>query len=95
MSEASRLLVKCRNIDPAFLQFYGDDFLRLLILRFIFCRVVLRLHRLFMNNNFSPRSHPPLSEPEILEQPSLKKVIIELVSVLDVRNMFNEIEETD
>ncbi|GFV61782.1 protein SCAI [Trichonephila clavipes] len=48
-----------------------------------------------LNNNFSPRSHPPLSEPEILEQPSLKKVILELVSLLDVRNMFSEAEETD
>lgn len=45
--EAGRLLTRCRNIDPVFLQFYADEFLRLIILRFIFCTVVLRMHRLF------------------------------------------------
>lgn len=45
--EAGRLLTRCRNIDPVFLQFYSDEFLRLIILRFIFCTVVLRMHRLF------------------------------------------------
>lgn len=47
LAEAGRLLVRSRNIDPAYLQFYGDDFLRLQILRFIFCSVVLKMHRLF------------------------------------------------
>ena len=45
--EAGRLLTRCRNIDPVFLQFYSDEFLRLIILRFIFCSTVLRMHRLF------------------------------------------------
>lgn len=47
LNEAGRLLTRCRNIDPVFLQFYGDEFLRVIILRFIFCSVVLRMHRLF------------------------------------------------
>ncbi|KAL1421292.1 hypothetical protein MTO96_023260 [Rhipicephalus appendiculatus] len=47
MAEASRVLIRSRSIDPAYLQFYGDDFLRLLMLRFIFCHVVLKLHRMF------------------------------------------------
>ena len=29
------------------MQFFGDDFLRVLLLRYIFCFVVLRLHRGF------------------------------------------------
>lgn len=33
--------------DLAYLQFFGDDFLRLLILRFVFCYVVLRNHEVF------------------------------------------------
>lgn len=45
--EAGRLLVRSRTVDPVYLQFYGDDFLRLLILRFLFCCVCLRTHRLF------------------------------------------------
>ncbi|KAJ8866266.1 hypothetical protein PR048_032109 [Dryococelus australis] len=46
VTEASRLFTRCR-IDPAYLQFFGDDFLRLLLLRYIFCDVVLHLHRAF------------------------------------------------
>lgn len=33
--------------DQAFLQFYGDEFLRLLMIRFVFCCATLRLHKLF------------------------------------------------
>uniref|UniRef100_A0A1B6EB07 Protein SCAI n=1 Tax=Clastoptera arizonana TaxID=38151 RepID=A0A1B6EB07_9HEMI len=46
VTEASRLFARSR-IDPAFLQFFGDDFLRLLLLRYVFCDVVLHLHRSF------------------------------------------------
>lgn len=45
--EACRLLVRSRGVDPVYIQFYGDDFLRLLMLRFIFCCSVMRMHRLF------------------------------------------------
>ena len=37
----------CLFSDHGFMQFFGDDFLRVLLLRFIFCYVVLRLHRAF------------------------------------------------
>lgn len=47
LAEAGRLLVRSRATDAAFIQFYSDDFLRLQMLRFIFCSVVLRMHRLF------------------------------------------------
>lgn len=33
--------------DQAYLQFYGDEFLRLLMIRFVFCCTTLRLHKLF------------------------------------------------
>jgi Protein of unknown function (DUF3550/UPF0682). len=33
--------------DSSYLQFFGDDFLRLLLLRYVFCDVVLHLHRSF------------------------------------------------
>lgn len=33
--------------DASYLQFFGDDFLRLLLLRYVFCDVVLHLHRSF------------------------------------------------
>ena len=47
LGECGRLLTRSRSVDPVFLQFYSDDFLRLIILRFIFCCVVIRMHRLF------------------------------------------------
>lgn len=47
LTEAGRILVHSRSVDPVFLQFYGDDFLRLLILRFLLSCVVFRMHRLF------------------------------------------------
>ncbi|PSN33551.1 Protein SCAI [Blattella germanica] len=46
VTEASRLFTRCR-IDASYLQFFGDDFLRLLLLRYVFCDVVLHLHRSF------------------------------------------------
>lgn len=60
VAETGRLLVRSRSLDPVFLQFYSDDFLRLLMLRFIFCSVVLRMHRLFRVSSLI-LSAPPLS----------------------------------
>lgn len=37
--------------DPVYLQFFGDDFLRLILLRYVFCDVVLHLHRSFKVDN--------------------------------------------
>lgn len=34
-------------LDVSYIQFFGDDFLRLLLLRYVFCHVVLRHHRAF------------------------------------------------
>lgn len=58
LTEAGRLLAHSRNLDPVYLSFYGDDFLRLIMLRYIFCCVVLRMHRLFKVRN----SHPEPKE---------------------------------
>lgn len=35
------------STDHAYVQFLGDDFLRLLLLRYVFCYIVLILHRGF------------------------------------------------
>lgn len=40
-------LVFTVSTDQAFLQFFGDEFLRLLLIRFVFCSAALRLHKLF------------------------------------------------
>ncbi|CAN8020073.1 unnamed protein product [Ixodes persulcatus] len=109
MAEASRIVVLSYCLYPAYLQFYGDDFLRLLMLRFIFCHVVLKLHRMFkvrvpadaclayspQGSNYLPRSHPPIPESEVLDHPALQRTVLELAGVLDVRSLFSDLDEAD
>lgn len=79
-----------RKIDSSYVQFFGDDFLRTLILRFVFCDVTLRLHRSFRGRHMRPRCEPPLPGPELLEHPSLAHIILQLATQLDVRGHFSE-----
>ncbi|MEE6526703.1 hypothetical protein FKM82_027487, partial [Ascaphus truei] len=74
----------------AFLQFFGDEFLRLLLTRFIFCSVTLRMHKSFRETRNYPETYPPLPRDEMVENTHLQKQILELASVLDVRNLFLE-----
>ncbi|XP_055910169.1 protein SCAI isoform X2 [Eupeodes corollae] len=99
ITEASRLVTRCRideieqgigYIDSSYVQFFGDDFLRTLMLRFVFCDVVLRLHRGFCGRHMRPRCEPPLPSNELLEHPSLSHIIFQLASALDVRGHFSE-----
>ncbi|XP_055701430.1 protein SCAI isoform X2 [Phlebotomus papatasi] len=99
VTEASRLVTRCRideieqgigYIDSSYVQFFGDDFLRTLILRFVFCDVVLRLHRGFRGRHQRPRCEPPLPAAELLEHPSLSHIVLQLASALDVRGHFSE-----
>uniref|UniRef100_A0A6I8PE63 Suppressor of cancer cell invasion n=1 Tax=Ornithorhynchus anatinus TaxID=9258 RepID=A0A6I8PE63_ORNAN len=77
--------------DQAFLQFFGDEFLRLLLIRFIFCSATMRMHKIFRQETRNyPESYPQLPRDEIVENPHLQKHILELASILDVRNVFLE-----
>ncbi|XKL60173.1 hypothetical protein PGB90_001189 [Kerria lacca] len=87
ISEASALFTRS-TVDPAYLQFFGDDFLRLIILRYIFCYVVLRNHEIFKSPDFRPKCHPALPDGELLEHPVLQHFIYDLATQLDVRNQF-------
>ncbi|XP_065077743.1 protein SCAI isoform X1 [Ochlerotatus camptorhynchus] len=104
VTEASRLVTRCRMdeieqgigyIDSSYVQFFGDDFLRTLILRFVFCDVTLRLHRGFRGRHQRPRCEPALPSAELLEHPSLAHIILQLASALDVRGHFVEGPEGD
>ncbi|KAJ8299935.1 hypothetical protein KUTeg_021454 [Tegillarca granosa] len=95
MAESSKLFVRSRSLDHAYMQFFGDDFLRLLMLRFVFCYIVLILHRGFKGPSFYPVSHPPLPTDEILEHPSLYKIVLDLSAILDCRSLFAEPGEGD
>ncbi|XP_046912223.1 protein SCAI [Dermatophagoides farinae] len=90
-AEAGRLLVRSRLTDMAYIQFYSDDFLRLQMLRFIFCCVVLRMHRLFrVRRTYIPKSHPPIPDNDILDAPSLRRLILETSVLLDIRSLFTD-----
>lgn len=81
--------------DSSYVQFFGDDFLRTLILRFVFCDVVLRIHRAFRGRHQRPRCEPPLPGAELLEHSSLTHIVLQLATALDVRRHFSEETEGD
>ncbi|XP_076455204.1 protein SCAI-like [Babylonia areolata] len=95
VAESSRLFARSRKLDHSYMQFFGDDFLRLILLRFVFCYIVLILHRGFKGPSYYPVSHPPLPTEEILEHPTLYRIVLELASLLDVRGLFAEPGDSD
>lgn len=83
------------STDASYVQFFGDDFLRTLILRFVFCDVTMRLHRSFRGRHQRPRCEPPLPAAELLEHPSLAHIVLQLATQLDVRGHFSETVEVE
>ncbi|XP_026670817.1 protein SCAI isoform X2 [Ceratina calcarata] len=90
--EACQLVTRSR-CETSVLQFFGDDFLRLLVVRYVFCDVVLNLHRSFRGRQQRPRCHPPLPDAEVLEHPNLHHLVFELAACLDCRDHFPDSNE--
>uniref|UniRef100_A0AAY5F525 Suppressor of cancer cell invasion n=1 Tax=Electrophorus electricus TaxID=8005 RepID=A0AAY5F525_ELEEL len=88
--DIGQMLTSSRALDQAFLQFYGDEFLRLLMIRFVFCCATLRLHKLFREARSFPESYPQLPKQELLDNSVLQKHILELAAMLDVQNLFTD-----
>ncbi|XP_026761617.1 protein SCAI [Galleria mellonella] len=88
MAEASQLVTRSR-IDIMYIAFMGDDFLRLLLLRFIFCEVTLRMHRAFRARTHLTRAAPPLPD-DLLEHPALVHIVMDLAAHLQVRAHFHD-----
>lgn len=70
------------------MQFFGDEFLRLLLIRFVFCSAALRLHKLFRESRSFPESYPELPKQDTVESGLLQKHILELATMLDVQSLF-------
>lgn len=87
-SELGTILLQSRSIDPSYISFCADDFLRSLIFKFIFCFMVMKLHRLFRTCNFYPRATPAIPEVEFVEHPVLRQIISDLTVTLDIRTLF-------
>ncbi|KAL0121207.1 hypothetical protein PUN28_008707 [Cardiocondyla obscurior] len=92
LNEASQLVTRSR-CETSVLQFFGDDFLRLLLVRYVFCDVVLNLHRSFRGRQQRPRCHPPLPDAEVLEHPTLHHLVLDLAACLDARDHFLDSNE--
>ncbi|XP_063372690.1 protein SCAI [Cydia amplana] len=88
MAEASQIVTRSR-IDIMYIMFMGDDYLRLLLLRFVFCEVTLRLHRAFRSRTQLTRASPPLPE-EILDHPTLVHIVLDLAMNLQARGHFHD-----
>ncbi|XP_044587350.1 protein SCAI isoform X2 [Cotesia glomerata] len=90
--EASRLVIRSR-CESSILQFFGDDFLRLLVVRYVFCDVVLHLHRSFRGRHQRPCCHPQLPEADVLQHPTLQHIVLDLAGCLDARDHFLDSNE--
>ena len=117
MGEALRAMVRCSRgagaLDTAYQSLLADEFLRLLLLRFLFCSLALRLHRAFRTPppatqtpnqqqqqqqqqhpprplSYLPSCHPPLPENELLAQPALQRLLLDMASALNCRHHFIE-----
>ncbi|XP_035481183.1 protein SCAI isoform X1 [Scophthalmus maximus] len=87
-NDIGQMITRSRTIDQAFLQFFGDEFLRLLLIRFVFCSAALRLHKLFRESQSFPDSYPELPKQDTVENSLLQKHILELATILDVQSLF-------
>ncbi|KAJ8379571.1 hypothetical protein SKAU_G00003490 [Synaphobranchus kaupii] len=86
--DIGQMITRSHSIDQAFLQFYGDEFLRLLLIRFVFCSATLRLHKLFRESRSFPESYPQLPKQDTVESSLVQRHILELAAMLDVQNLF-------
>nr|XP_040053164.1 protein SCAI [Gasterosteus aculeatus aculeatus]XP_040053165.1 protein SCAI [Gasterosteus aculeatus aculeatus]XP_040053166.1 protein SCAI [Gasterosteus aculeatus aculeatus] len=86
--DIGQMITQSRTIDQAFLQFFGDEFLRQLLIRFVFCSAALRLHKVFRESQSFPESYPELPKQDTVENSLLQKHIMELATMLDVQSLF-------
>ncbi|XP_050361163.1 protein SCAI [Nymphalis io] len=88
MKEAIRLLMRT-TVDSTYHEYFGCEFLRLMILRYIFCDCTMRMHRAFRARKNLPRASPSLPT-ELIEHRDLKAIIYDIATCLGVRNYFYE-----
>ncbi|XP_077479595.1 protein SCAI [Stigmatopora argus] len=86
--DIGQMIAQSPTIDQAFLQFFGDEFLRLLLIRFVFCSAALRLHKVFREAQSFPESYPELPKQDTVENGVLQRHILKMATLLDVQNMF-------
>eukprot|EP01134_Creolimax_fragrantissima_P005778 CFRG5778T1 len=88
-SRGVHLFTQQKNINNNLLWIIDDPFLRLLLLRFLFCCTVLRVCTLSMSKpEYQPSCSPPIPE-QLLRHPALEYYVLEMVTKLDVDGQFS------
>ena len=90
MVEASILCSRSKNLDPTYLKFFCDDFLRLILLRYMFCCTVLQSHRAFKSEAQLPSCFPPIPKAEFFNDIKLNSLVMEIAQALEVTHLFAE-----
>ncbi|CAG9558205.1 unnamed protein product [Danaus chrysippus] len=93
MRDVTRLITRIR-LDPMHYAFIGDEFLRLIFLRYIFCECTLRMHRAFRSRNNLPRALPPVPD-DLFEHKDLISIILEMADCIGVRSHFYDSTKSD
>ncbi|CAK8674971.1 unnamed protein product [Clavelina lepadiformis] len=88
MSEIQKAYMRSRTIDESFLHFLGDDFMRLILLRFAFCCCTLRLHKAYKESKFYPKSYPALPDEDFIGNFTITKAIVDIADMLGVKSLF-------
>ncbi|VDL95989.1 unnamed protein product [Schistocephalus solidus] len=88
LGECSRILLRSRSLHSSFTHFLGVDFLRVFILRYCFCSMVLQLHRDFRGPSFYPACYPSPPESELMESQLLQKLFFDLATLFDSVSLF-------
>jgi len=90
-----QLLTSFHNLDPALNRFLEDDFLRLLVIKFVFCSTVFASHKLFKDDaNFQPKSQPIIPN-DLIKHTVIIDSIVELIKLvrppIDITQFFPDI----
>ena len=87
--EAAKFFLKSKALNFDVLCFLSDPFLKLILVKFLFCSYVLRLHRSFKNRTQWPRCVPELPL-DLLDNLVLEKMVRDISIELDVQTIFND-----
>ncbi|CAK9144847.1 unnamed protein product [Ilex paraguariensis] len=83
------MLAASDNLDPVWAQVLSDPFLRRLLLRFMFCRVVLSLYApTFNKTEFLPECMPCLPEDVLPMSTTSQTTVLQIADIFGATNKF-------
>lgn len=86
-TDIAKAFYRSKNVDNVFMLVSSDDFLRVFLIRFVFCYYVFRLHRGFKGTDYYPSCQPILTD-DIIENINIQRSVIELATSIGVNQLF-------